>query len=88
MDNTSEDKDKTMETLEKQDLTAIVFEALGEASMCWSETPKGVFESTHAKEIGDRVMEAIESELTTLRQENERLKAELRNIPTHGKNPF
>lgn len=45
---------KTAEELKK-----IVFEALGEASMCWSETPKGVFESTRAEEIGNRVMEAI-----------------------------
>lgn len=34
--------------------------ALGEASMCWSEVPKGVFESTRCKGIVDRVIKAIE----------------------------
>lgn len=37
-----------------------VFEALGEVSMCWSETPKGVFESSKAEEIGNRLMKEIE----------------------------
>lgn len=43
-----------------KELTEVVFTALGEASMCWSETPKGIFESTRAKEIGDRVMNSIQ----------------------------
>ena len=29
--------------------------AIGEASMCWSETPKGVFDSTRATEIADNL---------------------------------
>ncbi len=29
-------------------LEEMVFQALGEVSMCWSETPKGVFDSDHA----------------------------------------
>ena len=33
-----------------------VFEALGEASMSWSETPTGVFDSTNAERIGDELM--------------------------------
>lgn len=44
---------------ENKTLENKVFEALGEVSMCWSETPKGVFDSTKAKEIGDRLMEDI-----------------------------
>ena len=44
---------------ENKTLENKVFEALGEVSMCWSETPKGVFDSTKAKEIGDRLMEEI-----------------------------
>lgn len=36
-----------------------VFEALGKASMCWSETPKGVFESEKASQIGDELIEEI-----------------------------
>lgn len=38
-----------------------VFEALGEASMCWSETPKGVFDSSNATEIGNRLIKEIEN---------------------------
>lgn len=50
-----EEQNKTAElTLEA--LTTDVFEALGALSMCWSETPKGEFESTRAKEIGDALM--------------------------------
>lgn len=34
----------------------LIFTALGEASMCWSETPKGVFESNKAEEIGKSLL--------------------------------
>ena len=33
-----------------------VFEALGEASMCWDEIPTGVFDSTNAERIGNELM--------------------------------
>jgi hypothetical protein len=33
-----------------------LYTALGEASMCWSETPTGVFQSEKAKAAGERVM--------------------------------
>lgn len=42
-------------------LETLVFEALGEASMCWSETPNGVFQDSKAKEIGDRLLQALTS---------------------------
>ena len=45
-------------------LKEVVFQGLGEASMCWSETPKGVFDSTNAKRIGDEIMQAIEEEMS------------------------
>jgi len=45
---------------ENKTLENKVFEALGEATMCWSETPKGVFESSKAEEIGNRLMKEIE----------------------------
>lgn len=45
---------------ENKTLENKVFEALGEATMCWSETPKGVFDSTKAKEIGSRLMKDIQ----------------------------
>ena len=46
--------------MNKEQLQKIVFEALGEVSMCWSETPQGVFESTRANEIGNRIMKAFD----------------------------
>lgn len=33
----------------------LIFTALGEASMCWSETPSGVFDSTRAQQIGEKL---------------------------------
>jgi hypothetical protein len=44
---------------ERVTLEEAVFQALGAASMCWSETPKGTFDSTRAKEIGDALLEVI-----------------------------
>ena len=36
-----------------------IMQAIGEASMCWSETPKGVFDSTKAKQIGEKLLQDI-----------------------------
>ena len=44
---------------ENEKLRELVFMAIGEASMCWSEVPSGIFESTRAKKIGDKLMEGI-----------------------------
>jgi len=41
-------------------LEEAVFQALGYASMCWSETPTGVFDSTAAKSAGDALIAFIE----------------------------
>jgi hypothetical protein len=32
-----------------------IYDALGRVSMCWSETPKGVFDDTGARNIGDKL---------------------------------
>jgi len=37
-----------------------VFESLGAASMCWSETPIGVFNDTKAVEIANHLVKEIE----------------------------
>ncbi len=37
-----------------------VYQAIGEASMCWSETPKGVFDSTNAERIAKELIKYIE----------------------------
>ncbi len=47
-----------MKNLTKKQTTAI-FEALGEASMSWSETPKGVFDSSNAERIGNELIEKL-----------------------------
>lgn len=42
-----------------EDLEQAVFTAIGAASMCWGEIPKGVFDSTRAKQIGEELCEWI-----------------------------
>lgn len=37
----------------------IIGQTIGEASMLWSETPKGIFESDKGVELIDRTVEAI-----------------------------
>ena len=44
-------------------------EAIGEASMCWSETPSGVFDSTRASAIVDRLIDLAISEYKRGRDE-------------------
>jgi hypothetical protein len=46
--------------MNKEKLTELVYINLGRASMCWSEIPKGVFDSTKAAELGKEIMDAIE----------------------------
>lgn len=55
----------TFEFDEKEDsnLESYVFQALGAASVCWSEPPSGVFDSTLAKEIGEALMWKIVADL-------------------------
>ena len=36
-----------------------IYEIIGEASMCWSETQKGIFDSTKAKELAEEIMTHI-----------------------------
>jgi hypothetical protein len=43
----------------KKTLREIVFEGLGEASMCWKETPKGVFDDEAAKVVGEKLITDI-----------------------------
>jgi len=49
-----------------RDIAETVFQGLGEASMCWSERPKGVFDSTNAKRIGNEIMQAISEEKNSI----------------------
>lgn len=50
---------------EKQDIDfgEIVHQALGEASMAWSETPTGVFQTEDVLVIAQRIIQAHESKM-------------------------
>lgn len=48
---------------EQMTIEEAVFQALGFASVCWTHTPAGVFESDRAKEAGDKLMELISESL-------------------------
>ncbi len=48
------------------DIREQVFMAVGEASMCWSETPKGVFDSTRASQIAERILNLMPLELNKI----------------------
>ena len=49
--------------MSEEKLREIVFINIGQASMCWSEFPKGVFNSKKAKELGDEIIIAIKEYL-------------------------
>ena len=42
------------------ELRTKIFEALGEASMCWIPRPTGEFDSTNTERIGNELIEEIE----------------------------
>lgn len=44
-----------------KELEKLVYQALGEASMCWSEVPRGIFQSDVAVEIGKKLISAIQA---------------------------
>ena len=66
----------------RQDLPRIVFEALGEASMCWDPIPAGVFNSSRAKEIGDRVVAEICAMQEAPLQDSEQYRMQIAGICT------
>jgi hypothetical protein len=41
------------------DWNRLIMEAIGEASMCWSEIPTGVFDSSRAIKIGEKLLQDI-----------------------------
>lgn len=45
-----------------------VFQSIGEASICWSVVPTGVFDSVRAKRIGDELLDHIQKENQGLRE--------------------
>lgn len=49
-----------MSNIETIKLQEKIYQALGQASMCWSEIPKGTFDSTQALQIGKELSIFIE----------------------------
>jgi hypothetical protein len=41
-------------------LESAIYQALGYASVCWSETPTGIFDSDRCKEAGDALIAFVE----------------------------
>jgi len=42
----------------KPSIKELIFQNIGEASMCWSEIPSGIFDSSRAEKLGDEIYEA------------------------------
>lgn len=42
---------------------SLILQAMGETSMAWSKTPKGIFESKKAKEISEKLFRELEKVL-------------------------
>lgn len=42
-----------------QEVEEAIHQALGAASVCWSETPQGVFDSTRCKQIGAELLDIV-----------------------------
>lgn len=59
-------------------LETIVFTALGQASMCWSEIPKGVFEASQAVSIGHNTVRQIEEMIDQIIENNNSQRRELK----------
>ena len=49
------------------EIRELVMQAIGEASMCWSETPKGIFESDKALDIGERIITRVKELETAIK---------------------
>ena len=59
--------------LENYSFSDLVGVSIGRASMCWSETPRGVFDSTKAKMLYDRIVQRHEHLIREARATIERL---------------
>jgi len=58
--------------MEIEEIKKQIFEAVGEATMCWSKTPKGIFQSKEAEIIGNRIVSIFESQESRIQElENE-----------------
>jgi len=46
--------------MERKEIEHKIYESIGEASMCWSEIPKGVFDDVEANRIGLELMTLVD----------------------------
>jgi len=53
-------KGQTVVVEYREQLRALIAQAVGQASMCWSPRPKGVFQSSEAIPIVDDAVKGIE----------------------------
>jgi len=74
---------KTME-----DVREVVFTEIGFASMCWSETPTGIFDASKAEMAGNLIMAAIERYCEAKDAEIERLRLILEKTFKNDHNVF
>ncbi len=49
--------------IERENIERKIYESIGEASVCWSETPSGVFDSTRCKNIAESLLSFIIEEI-------------------------
>jgi len=73
-----------MNEQDKKAFEEIVGEALGRASLAWSETPKGIFDSDTCCVLHIDIMNAHNDEIKKLQEENKRLKREIEVLRLYG----
>lgn len=65
-----------------------VFENIGAASMCWSEVPKGVFDSSRAEKLAMEIVEEHETQLTIqINRAEELIKEFIEGLDSDGHSP-
>lgn len=47
---------------ENETLESKVYQAIGAGSMCWVDTPSGVFDSDRAKHVGDEIWNEVKAD--------------------------
>ena len=55
----------------KDEIREKVFTAIGEASMCWEPIPTGVFDSTAAQKVGERLVADLASAVPVVKEQRE-----------------
>lgn len=49
-----------------EELKEEIFQALGEVSMSWDPVPSGIFDSSKASDIGDRLMDMLKKQIAVV----------------------